>query len=100
MRGDRIHLPGGRHVPVGRRARHRRSANHGMSGRAIPAAGVLTLGAAALAGLLAPWIAPHDPNTRYPDLLNAPPTRVYVVDGGGAWRRPHIHRWTRVSQLE
>ena len=47
-----------------------------MSGRAIPAAGVLTLAAAALAGLLAPWIAPHDPNTRHPVLLNAPPTRM------------------------
>jgi peptide/nickel transport system permease protein len=71
-----------------------------MSGHAIPAAGFLTLGAAALAGLLAPWIAPHGPNTRYPDLLNAPPTRVRVVDDTGAWRGPFIYRWTRLSQLE
>lgn len=71
-----------------------------MSGRPISAAGVLTLGAAALAGLLAPWIAPHDPNTRYPELLNAPPTRVRVVDERGAWRPPFIYPWIRLSQLE
>ena len=71
-----------------------------MRGRPISAAGVLTLGAAALAGLLAPWIAPHDPNTRHPELLNAPPTRVRVVDESGAWRRPFIYPWIRLSQLE
>ena len=68
LRGDWIDLPGRRHVPVRRRPGPRRSAHNGMSGRPISAAGVLTLGAAALAGLLAPWIAPHDPNTRYPEL--------------------------------
>jgi peptide/nickel transport system permease protein len=71
-----------------------------MNGRAFPAAAYLTLGAAALAGLLAPWIAPHDPNTRHPDLLNAPPTPIRVVDESGTWRRPFIYPWTRLSQLE
>ena len=33
LRGDRIDLPGGRHVPVRRRARRRRSEDNGMSGR-------------------------------------------------------------------
>ena len=71
-----------------------------MSDRPISMAGVVTLGAAALAGLLAPWIAPHDPNMRHPELLNAPPTRVRVVDETGAWRRPFIYPWIRLSQLE
>ena len=64
------------------------------------AAGFLALGATALAGLLAPWIAPHDPNTRYQDLLNAPPTRVRVIDASGSLRAPFVYPWTRLSQLE
>jgi peptide/nickel transport system permease protein len=72
-----------------------------MSGGMKPlAAGLLTLGATALAGLAAPWLAPHDPNTRYQDLLNAPPTRVRVVDDSGGLRAPFIYPWTRLSQLE
>ena len=71
-----------------------------MTGRAIPALGAATLGAAALAALLAPWIAPHDPNTRHADLLNAPPTPLRIVDSGGAWRAPFIYPWNRLSQLE
>jgi peptide/nickel transport system permease protein len=72
-----------------------------MSGGTKPlAAGLLTLGATALAGLGAPWLAPHDPNTRYQDLLNAPPTRIRVVDDSGRLRAPFIYPWTRLSQLE
>ena len=65
---------------------------------ALPAAGVLLLAASALAALLAPWLSPHDPNTRHADLLNAPPTRVHV--GRGAWHHPFIYPWIRISQLE
>ena len=71
-----------------------------MKKEPILAAGLLTLGATALAGLAAPWLAPHDPNTRYQDLLNAPPTRVRVVDDSGSLRAPFIYPWTRLSQLE
>ena len=64
----------------------------------VAAAGPLTLGAALLAALLAPWLAPHDPNTRHANLLNAPPTRVHMVRGG--WPAPFIYPWIRISQLE
>ena len=69
-----------------------------MKRPALPAAGVLILGASALAALLAPWLSPHDPNARHADLLNAPPTRVHMVRGG--WHRPFIYPWVRISQLE
>ena len=61
------------------------------------AAGPLTLGAALVAALIAPWLSPHDPNARHADLLNAPPTRVHLIGGGSS---PFIYPWIRVSQLE
>ena len=71
-----------------------------MSRRRIEAIGIVTLVGIALAGLIAPWLAPHDPNTRYPELLNTPPSRIRIVDAQGQWRAPFIYPWTRVSQLE
>ena len=71
-----------------------------MTARPLRSAGVWVLGVIALATLLAPWIAAHDPNARFADLLNAPPTRVRVVDADGRWRAPFVYPWTRVSQLE
>lgn len=71
-----------------------------MIGRPIRFAGVWALGVIALAAIFAPWIAPHDPNARFADLLNAPPTRIRVVDAAGRWRAPFVRPWTRVSQLE
>jgi peptide/nickel transport system permease protein len=71
-----------------------------MNARPIRSAGVWALGVIALAAIFAPWIAPHDPNVRFADLLNAPPTRVRVVDAAGRWRAPFVRPWTRVSQLE
>src|SRR5262245_28686823 len=65
-----------------------------MKRPALPAAGVLILCAAALAALLAPWLSPHDPNTRHANLLNAPPTRVHLAPA------PFIYPWIRISQLE
>jgi peptide/nickel transport system permease protein len=69
-----------------------------MKSPRISAAGPLTLGAALLAALIAPWLSPHDPNARHADLLNAPPTRVHMI--GGGWHSPFIYPWIRVSQLE
>src|SRR5262245_56499982 len=68
--------------------------------RRIRTAGVVALGAAVIGALAAPWIAPHDPATRHQDLLNAPPTRVRVVDDRGSLRAPFIYPWIRLSQLE
>jgi len=59
----------------------------------------LVIALAVLAAIVAPRVVPHAVDTRFPELLNAPPTRVHVSDGG-AWRAPFIHPWRRVSQLE
>src|SRR5258707_1393829 len=56
--------------------------------------------AALLAAALAPWLAPQSPAQKFPKLLNAPPTRVYVRDERGGWHAPYIYPWRRVSQLE
>jgi peptide/nickel transport system permease protein len=71
-----------------------------MTRHYLEAIGVVTLAGIALAGLMAPWLAPHDPNTRYPELLHTPPSRIRLVDAQGQWRAPFIYSWTRVSQLE
>jgi len=59
----------------------------------------LVIALAILAAVLAPVVAPHAADTRFPELLNAPPTRVHLRDAG-EWRRPFIRPWHRVSQLE
>ncbi len=66
--------------------------------KALPAAAILAI--VAIAAGLAPVIASHDIDARFPDLLNAPPTPVRVRDDQGQWRRPFIYPWVRVSQLE
>jgi peptide/nickel transport system permease protein len=53
-----------------------------------------------LAGILAPWLAPHPTDQSFTGLLNAPPTRIHIVDQTGRWRVPFIYPWTRISQLE
>mgnify|MGYP003418158342 CR=1 FL=1 len=63
-------------------------------------AGIAILAAVALAAAAAPWIAPHPTGESFPGLLNAPPTRVRILDEAGRWRGPFIYPWTLVSQLE
>jgi peptide/nickel transport system permease protein len=48
----------------------------------------------------APFIAPHSPTDRFPDLLNAPPTWPRVVDRAGEFRSPFVYGWTLVNRLE
>lgn len=61
-------------------------------------AGAVLLVAVAATALAAPWLAPNSANERFNDLLLAPPTRVYVFEGGvGA---PHIYPWRLLSRLE
>jgi peptide/nickel transport system permease protein len=55
---------------------------------------------AILSAILAPLLAPHRVDDRFPALLNAPPSRVHVRDSAGRWHAPFIHPWVRVSQLE
>jgi peptide/nickel transport system permease protein len=65
-----------------------------------PFLGAALLGIAASAALLAPWIAPHPINQQFSGLLNAPPTRIHLVDASGRWHAPFVYRWSRVNQLE
>jgi peptide/nickel transport system permease protein len=62
-------------------------------------AGVILVGAAIVAALGAPFLAPHAADARNQSLLNAPPTWPHVSDGGG-WHAPFIYRWRLVSRLE
>ena len=64
------------------------------------AAGVALVAVVAAAALFAPSIAPHAVDQKFPRLLNAPPTRPYLRDDGGAWHAPFIYRWRVVNQLE
>ena len=47
-------------------------------------AGVIVLGIVIAAAIVAPWLAPNDPNTRFPDLIYAPPTRVHFFGDSAA----------------
>jgi peptide/nickel transport system permease protein len=47
--------------------------------------------------IAAPWLAPNDPNTRFPDLMYAPPTRVHAFGEGAAL---FIYTPRLVSRLE
>jgi peptide/nickel transport system permease protein len=58
-------------------------------------AGLLLIVVAAAA--LAPWLASNDPNTRHPDLLYAPPTRVHIFGGPSTL---YIYTPRLVSRLE
>jgi peptide/nickel transport system permease protein len=63
-------------------------------------AGVTLVLLAALVALAAPFVAPHPTDTRYPRLLNAPPTVPHVRDDSGNWHAPFIYPWRIVNQLE
>jgi len=60
-------------------------------------AGAILLGLILLAACAAPWLAPNPPNTRFADLLYAPPSRIHIGDGMPA---PHLHPLRIVSRLE
>lgn len=47
-------------------------------------AGLIVLGIVIAAAIVAPWLAPNDPNTRFPDLIYAPPTRVHFFGDSAA----------------
>lgn len=67
-----------------------------MNGRA----GCLLLVLIAAAGVLAPWLSPHDPAATFRDQLRAPPTPVRLRDAHGAWRRPFYYPQRLVNRLE
>jgi peptide/nickel transport system permease protein len=61
--------------------------------------GGLLIGLALAAAIGAPVIAPHAVDARFAGLLDSPPTRPHVVDGGSL-HRPFINRWALANQLE
>ncbi|MEP7305082.1 MAG: ABC transporter permease [Acidobacteriota bacterium] len=56
---------------------------------------LVVLGAAA-----APILAPHGTADRFPDHLNAPPTRPHIIDRTGGVRAPFIYPWRLASRLD
>jgi peptide/nickel transport system permease protein len=62
--------------------------------------GIVLLVLALIGALFAPFLTPHDSDARFNRLLNAPPTTIHVVDASGHLRRPFVHPWRVVSQLE
>jgi peptide/nickel transport system permease protein len=62
--------------------------------------GIALLAIAIAAAILAPIVAPHAPDTQFPDLLNAPPTFPHIVDPEGAWHAPFIYPWVLANRLE
>ena len=66
------------------------------AGWGFRAGGALLLGLG-LATLLAPWLAPNDPERIFTDRNYAPPSRVHVRDERG-FRAPFIYRQTLVDR--
>jgi peptide/nickel transport system permease protein len=63
--------------------------------------GIGLLAAIALATLLAPWLAPNDPDRQFSDLFYAPPTPVRVFEKGSPApfiHAPFIHPWRLLSR--
>ena len=61
-------------------------------------AGIGLVASVALVAVFAPYLAPNAPDQRFANLLYAPPTRVYVWQGGV--HAPYIYEWRVVSRLE
>jgi peptide/nickel transport system permease protein len=62
--------------------------------------GWILLAAACTAAVLAPVLAPHAPDEKFPDLVNAPPTAPHVIDDQGGWHAPFVYPWVLASRLE
>src|SRR5439155_19032356 len=45
-------------------------------------------------------LAPQGSDERFPNLLNAPPTRVRLIDESGVWHAPFIYPWRLANRLE
>jgi peptide/nickel transport system permease protein len=48
--------------------------------------------------VLAPWLAPNPPDQRFPNLLYAPPSKIYAYERG--FRAPYLYEMRPVSLLE
>jgi peptide/nickel transport system permease protein len=52
-----------------------------------------------IAAIAAPALAPYGTDDRFANLLNAPPTRVRLIDDAGHWHAPFIYPWTLADRL-
>ena len=59
--------------------------------------GIVLLALVIGAAVLAPWLAPNDPDRRFPELIYAPPTSVRLFGDAGAL---YIYTPRLVSRLE
>ena len=59
--------------------------------------GIVLLALVIGASVLAPWLAPNDPDRRFPDLIYAPPSRVHFFGDAGAL---YINTPRLISRLE
>jgi peptide/nickel transport system permease protein len=62
--------------------------------------GALVLSFVCAGAVLAPYVAPHEPDARFDRFLNGPPTPVHIFSANGWARAPFINPWVRVNQLE
>jgi peptide/nickel transport system permease protein len=62
--------------------------------------GLLLILGGVLSAVVAPFLAPHSPEQRFPDLLNAPPTLPHVIDDSGGWHAPFIYSWKIADRLQ
>ncbi len=53
-----------------------------------------------LMALFAPFLAPYQPQTRFPDYLYLTPRRIHIRDADGHWRRPFVYKVTREVDME
>jgi len=52
------------------------------------------------AAICAPIVAPYPEDRQFAGLLNAPPTRVHLIDDGGSVHRPFVYPLRVTNQLE
>ncbi len=62
--------------------------------------GFVLLALSLAAAAAAPILAPHAADTRFPRMLDAPPTFPHIVADDGSLHAPFIYRWRLLSQLE
>jgi len=63
-------------------------------------AGAWIVGAALVAAVAAPVVAPHGVDQRFANLPNSPPMRAHLVDDRGGWHAPFIYRRRLINRLE
>lgn len=64
------------------------------------AAPLILLVVIALAGVVAPRLAPHAPHEQFSDFPYAPPMRPHIIAEDGNWRAPFVYRLYLMSRIE